>query len=53
MPALAKPGSYYAGCNEALLRAVPSSALRILEVGCAEGKLGAALKHPCAKEHRK
>jgi SAM-dependent methyltransferase len=44
MPALAKPGSYYAGCNEALLRAVPSSALRILEVGCAEGKLGAALK---------
>lgn len=39
-----KPSWYYVGCNEWLLRAVPSAALRILEVGCAEGRLGAALK---------
>src|SRR5262249_30988776 len=35
---------YYRGCNQALLRAVPAAARRILEVGCAEGRLGAALK---------
>src|SRR5690349_4560502 len=44
LQALPKEPAYYAGCNEALLRAVPPSARRILEVGCAEGKLGAALK---------
>jgi hypothetical protein len=40
-----QPSSYYSGCNQALLRAVRPSARRILEVGCAEGHLGAALKH--------
>jgi SAM-dependent methyltransferase len=39
-----KPESYYAGCNQFLLRAVPASAQRILEVGCAEGHLGGKLK---------
>ena len=37
--------SYYSGCNVPLLRAVPPEARRILEVGCALGHLGAALKH--------
>jgi hypothetical protein len=32
-----KVAPYYAGCNEALLRAVPPSARSILEVGCGEG----------------
>jgi len=40
-----QPSSYYAGCNQSLLRAVPPKACKILEVGCAEGQLGAALKH--------
>jgi SAM-dependent methyltransferase len=35
---------YYAGCNELLLRAVPLTARRILDVGCGEGRLGAALR---------
>src|SRR5207245_1187573 len=35
---------YYEGLNETLLRAVPASAFRILEVGCAHGRLGAHLK---------
>ena len=35
---------YYSGCNRALLQAVPGEARIILEVGCAEGHLGAALK---------
>jgi SAM-dependent methyltransferase len=39
-----KPASYYTGVNEALLRAVPDGALRVLDVGCGEGRLGAALK---------
>lgn len=39
-----KPSRYYAGCNEALLRAVPATALRLLDVGCGEGELGARLK---------
>jgi SAM-dependent methyltransferase len=42
--ALPKEPAYYAGCNEALLRAVPQSARRVLDVGCAEGKLASALK---------
>ena len=41
---MAKDEAYYQGCNQHLLRAVPPSALRILEVGCAEGRFGAALK---------
>ncbi|MFI5454313.1 MAG: methyltransferase domain-containing protein [Isosphaerales bacterium] len=40
-----QPSSYYTGCNQSLLRAVPPAACKILEVGCAEGRLGAALKH--------
>ena len=44
MSASDKPASYYAGCNENLLRAVPPDARRVLEVGCGEGRLGAALK---------
>jgi SAM-dependent methyltransferase len=40
----AKPQDYYAGCNERLARAVPGDALRILEVGCGEGRLGHLLK---------
>ena len=36
--------AYYAGCNLQLLRAVPPQALRILEVGCGQARLGAALK---------
>ena len=39
-----KPADYYAGCNERLARLVPADALRILEVGCGEGRLGARLK---------
>ncbi len=37
-------GSYYEGCNQWLLRAVPAESERILEVGCGAGRLGAALK---------
>jgi 2-polyprenyl-3-methyl-5-hydroxy-6-metoxy-1,4-benzoquinol methylase len=37
-------GGYFGGLNGELLRAVPSGALRILEVGCAAGRLGEALK---------
>lgn len=36
--------SYYAGCNRALLRAVPADARTVLDVGCGEGRFGAALK---------
>jgi 2-polyprenyl-3-methyl-5-hydroxy-6-metoxy-1,4-benzoquinol methylase len=41
------PG-YFQGLNGHLLAAVPDEAVRILEVGCAEGMLGARLKegHP-------
>ena len=39
-----KSVEYYQGINNSLLNAVPSSAKVILEVGCAEGRLGAALK---------
>ncbi len=37
-------GGYHDGCNPALLRAVPATARRILDVGCASGRFGAALK---------
>lgn len=37
-------GSYYGGLNQRLLRVVPDTAMDVLEVGCAEGRLGAALK---------
>src|SRR5260370_38367041 len=39
-----QPAGYYSGCNWALLRAVPAEARMILDVGCAAGHLGAALK---------
>jgi SAM-dependent methyltransferase len=39
-----QPGFYYDGFNEHLLAAVPSHAKRILEVGCARGRLGQELK---------
>ena len=39
-----QPGDYYDGFNEHLLGAVPSRAGRILEVGCARGRLGHELK---------
>jgi SAM-dependent methyltransferase len=38
------PESYHDGFNEYLFAAVPSSARRILEVGCARGRLGHELK---------
>lgn len=39
-----KPKDYYAGANLNIARFVPQSCARILEVGCAEGALGAWLK---------
>lgn len=39
-----QPDEYYDGVNEHLLREVPASALRIVEVGCARGRLGLELK---------
>lgn len=39
-----KPGNYYQSINVALFHQVPETALRILEIGCAGGKFGAALK---------
>jgi len=44
----AKADSYYQGCNPQLLDAVPRTAMRILDVGCSEGRLGAALKKQVA-----
>jgi SAM-dependent methyltransferase len=41
---LAKPADYFAGCNERLARLVPADAVRLLDVGCGEGRLGARLK---------
>jgi 2-polyprenyl-3-methyl-5-hydroxy-6-metoxy-1,4-benzoquinol methylase len=38
-----KDETYYQGLNQWLLRAVPQDAVAILEVGCAEGRLGEAL----------
>jgi SAM-dependent methyltransferase len=39
-----QPSYYYDGFNERLAAAVPSRARRILEVGCARGRLGEELK---------
>jgi SAM-dependent methyltransferase len=39
-----EPSADQADCNLAFLRAVPAGAQRILDVGCGEGNLGAALK---------
>jgi 2-polyprenyl-3-methyl-5-hydroxy-6-metoxy-1,4-benzoquinol methylase len=39
-----QPDQYFDGFNERLLAAVPPGAARILEVGCARGRLGHELK---------
>ncbi|HZU37236.1 MAG TPA: methyltransferase domain-containing protein [Gemmataceae bacterium] len=39
-----RPSAYHTSCNRHLLEVVPASALHILDVGCAEGRLGEALK---------
>ena len=39
-----QPDEYHDGFNEALFRAVPTTAKRILEIGCARGRLGHELK---------
>jgi 2-polyprenyl-3-methyl-5-hydroxy-6-metoxy-1,4-benzoquinol methylase len=39
-----QPDEYYDGFNRALFDAVPPAAMRILEVGCARGRLGHELK---------
>lgn len=39
-----EPPDYYAGLNLHLLRAVPSQAKGILDVGCGNGQLGEQLK---------
>ena len=39
-----QPDTYYDGFNERLFAAVPARAERILEVGCARGRLGQELK---------
>lgn len=38
------PLDYYEGLNPLVLKLVPLASIRILEVGCAKGKLGAAIK---------
>jgi SAM-dependent methyltransferase len=43
-PIQKKGQSYYTGLNQRLLRSVPPTAHEILEVGCAEGRLGEALR---------
>jgi 2-polyprenyl-3-methyl-5-hydroxy-6-metoxy-1,4-benzoquinol methylase len=40
----AAPADYYDGLNLKLLRAIPADATRILELGCANGRLGARFK---------
>ena len=47
-----QPEKYYAGCNPALLRAVPADAAAILDVGCAEGRLGRAAQAAPARSDR-
>lgn len=48
-PAGSLPRLVYGAVNEAVLRAVPLEARRILDLGCGDGALGAALKarQPC------
>lgn len=41
---LSKKGSYYQGLNPYLLALIEPDAKHVLEVGCAEGNLGAAIK---------
>jgi SAM-dependent methyltransferase len=46
-----QPDHYHDGFNERLLGAVPSGAGRILEVGCARGRLGHELKRQDQRRH--
>ena len=39
-----KPGNYYQSINRVLFHQIPETAMRILEIGCASGMFGAALK---------
>jgi SAM-dependent methyltransferase len=41
---MAKPSEYYSGIRTEMLKYIPSTASKILEVGCGEGNFGAALK---------
>lgn len=43
-PAPPKPGSYYVNARMEMLRYIPADVQRVLEVGCAEGHFGSALK---------
>jgi SAM-dependent methyltransferase len=46
-----QPSNYFESLNERLLAAVPSHAMRVLEVGCAGGRLGEALKARVPARH--
>jgi SAM-dependent methyltransferase len=46
-----QPDHYHDGFNERMLGAVPSGAGRILEVGCARGRLGHELKRQDQRRH--
>ena len=39
-----KPGNYYQSINRVLFHQIPETAMCILEIGCASGMFGAALK---------
>ena len=47
------PAGYYDGLNPKLLKAIPPDASRVLELGCANGRLGARFKSvmPCTVWH--
>ena len=46
-----KPGNYYQSINRVLFHQVPETAERILEIGCASGMFGAALKEQNPKRY--
>lgn len=46
-----KPGNYYQSINRVLFHQVPETAMRILEIGCASGMFGAALKEQNPKRY--
>ena len=41
---MAKPEAYYSGDRQEMLRYIPRTAIKILEIGCGEGNFGAHLK---------
>ncbi|MCR5869261.1 MULTISPECIES: bifunctional 2-polyprenyl-6-hydroxyphenol methylase/3-demethylubiquinol 3-O-methyltransferase UbiG [Aquincola] len=49
----AAPANYYDGLNQKLLDAIPTGARKVLELGCANGRLGRRFKelHPGAQWH--